>query len=86
MTFTLTISKPLKEGVNHTAFRKWDITKFANNGEEAIVIRVKNTGAGMVHSSQYTMYPYKRHSKRWKHWLWFKWLKFRVWIGDLYKS
>lgn len=88
MTFTLTLSNPLREGVNKPNFRKWDITKFANDGKESIVIRAKDVGTigSRIHSVQYTMYPYKRYKKRWKQWLWFKWLKLRVWIGDLYKS
>jgi hypothetical protein len=81
---TLTKTRPLKVGLNSPDYRKWDIVKFSK-GMESIVIRVKNVGAHMNHSVQYTLYPYKRGKSKIGHWLWFKWLKLRVWIGDFYK-
>jgi hypothetical protein len=79
---TITTSKPLKLGVNLPDYEKWDVVG------ESIVIRIKNNGEGykMAFSITYTMYPYKRFRKQWKQKLWFKWLKLKVWIGDLYKK
>lgn len=81
MTHFLTETKTIKIGLNIPSFRKWDIIK--SGGSECIVIRISGYGAGQT---TFTCYPHKRHSKKWKHWLWIKWLRLKVWIGDLYKN
>lgn len=89
MTYLMTNSKPLKIGLNSPDFRKWETIKAAGKGQEGIVIRVKNISIdshGYLNSVQYTIYPKRQFKKKWKFKLWFKWLKLRVWIGDLYKS
>jgi len=82
MTYQLNRTKTLKVGVNYPDYRKWDVVKFGSTGAKSIVIRIKSVGIG---STTYTMYPYKEHNKKWKHWLWLKWLKLKVFIGGSYK-
>lgn len=84
-TFILTTSKPLRTGLNEADFRKWEIISVGGSGR-GIIIRVQNTGIGFHSQVEYTVHPYKKFSKKWKQRLWFKWLKIKVWIGDLYKS
>lgn len=84
MSFNMTTTKPLKIGLNKPDFKKWDIIRMGGVGDEGIVIRVKNVGAHYTHSVQYTIHHYKRFGKRWKQNFWMKWLRLRVWIGDLY--
>ena len=82
MTYTITQSYQITVGLNNCPFKKWDIIRHSANNE-AIVIRVSGKWPGQTSA---TLYPYKRHNKKWKHWIWFKWLKLRVWIGDFYKK
>ena len=83
MTYTVTQTRELKAVFNECPFKKWDLYKLTRTGTEQIIIRVGGKFPGQTTA---TMHPYKRHNKKWKHWLWFKWLKLRVWIGDLYKT
>lgn len=79
-TFTLTISHPLKIGFTPSDFKMWETV--TAGGDKGIVIRVRSNSVGSV---TYTVAPRRSFNKAWKYWLWFKWLKVRVAIGDLYK-
>lgn len=82
----LTIGKPLKVGLNYPDFKKWYVLKHAG-GEEGIVIRVSSDPArNMGHYTTYTLVPRKTFKKKWKQWLWWRILKIKVAIGDLYKK
>lgn len=55
--------------------RKWEILK--SSTEESIVIGIRK-GHGFVVA---TVYPYKRKKTRLGRWIWFKWLKVRIFFG-----
>jgi hypothetical protein len=87
MIETLTIGKPLKVGMNYPDYRKWDVVKFANDGSQSLIIRVSSPPAPHLgHYTTYTLVKRKTFKKQWRQWLWFKILKIRVAIGDLYKK
>ena len=81
MTYQLNRTKTVNIGTTYPDYRKWEILKFNSTGSKSIVIRINSAGIG---STTYTMHPYKEHNKKWKHWIWFNWLKIKVRIGDLY--
>ena len=84
-TFTLTVSKIRKSDMELVpAFNKWDLIVSYGAGGEAIVIRIKQS-SDSISSCVFTLYPYKRFNKKWKQWVWDKYLRAKVWVGDLYK-
>lgn len=67
--------------MNYPDHKKWDVVG------SSIVIRIRANMPckPMEFSVTYTTYPIRNFKKKWKQNLWLKWLKVRVWIGDLYK-
>lgn len=60
--------------------KKWEIIKINSNGSEGIVISEPYYGISNT-IKQYSIYPYKRKKTKFGKWLWFKWLKLRIWLG-----
>ena len=73
--FTITVRQGSSRG--DFAPRKWDIVKINSSGREAIVINeaVKNETMANIR-----LYPYKRKKTKLGKWVWFKWLKLRIWL------
>lgn len=74
--FTITVRQGSMRG--DFAPRKWDVVKINSTGSEAIVINdsLKSDTMAVIH-----VYPYKRKKTKLGKWLWFKWLKLRIWLN-----
>lgn len=59
------------------SLKRWDIFVVGGTRDEGIVIfdPVVRSGHSCV-----TVYPYKRKKTKLGKWLWFKWLKLRIWL------
>lgn len=73
--------------MSQSVFRRWDIIK-TNFGSinEQIVIMVTTKADGYGSSITITTIPHKKFKSKIRHYIWFKILQFRVWIGDFYKE
>ena len=75
----------MKITMNQNVFKKWDVIKLYGNGEQ-IVVRVTTKADGYGSSTTLTTIPHKKFKSKIRHYIWFKILQLRVWIGDFYKE